>query len=454
MNSSYLIRGAIAAAALHMMSIPPDTAVQRLIRERVETRRNVGIVAGIIDSTGHRHLFQFGSATDNGTVALGPNTVFEIGSVTKTFTASLLADLVRRGEVSLDDPVTRYLPPEVKLVPHGRAITLLDLATQSSGLPRLPANLHPANPDDPYVDYGPSELYQFLSGYTPSRDPGAQYEYSNVGVGLLGLALARHAGKSYEQLLEARILTPLGMADTRITSTAGMQRRLATGHNRDGDAVANWHFNALAGAGAIRSTLNDMLTFLAANLDSAKTPLGAALFATHASRLATTLPNTTIGLAWHILHAHETDIVWHNGETAGFHSFIGFDPARHVGVVILSNSATSIDDLGLHLIDERNDLQPPPAPPVELPQDTTVLQQYAGTYEVAPGVRLSVTRAGGKLYAQMTGQQRFRIFATSDSAYRWTVVDAQLTFRRNGAGAVSGAVLHQGGRDIAMTRVP
>ncbi|RPI49968.1 MAG: DUF3471 domain-containing protein, partial [Acidobacteria bacterium] len=152
--------------------------------------------------------------------------------------------------------------------------------------------------------------------------------------------------------------------------------------------------------------------------------------------------------------ANGTDIIWHNGETAGYHAFIGFDPARHVGVVILSNSATSIDDLGFHLIDARNALRPPPAPPQEVAQDTTMLQRYCGTYEFAPGARMSVTRSVGKLYAQITGQPRYRIFATSDSTYSWTVVPAQLTFHRDAAGSVTGAVLQQGGRDMPMTRVP
>jgi CubicO group peptidase (beta-lactamase class C family) len=440
--------------ALRALIPPGDSTVQRLARERVESNRNVGIVIGIIDSIGRRRLFQFGKATDDASAPLGANTVFEIGSVTKTFTAALLEQMVEHDEVSLDEPASTLLPADVHVAAHGREITLLDLSTQGSGLPSLPANFRPANPEDPYVDYGATQLHAFLSGFAPSRDPGVQYEYSNVGVGLLGYVLSRRANASYEQALTDRVLKPLGMSDTRVTPTTDMARRLATGHNRDGDAVPAWHFDALAGAGALRSTLNDMLTFLAANMDSTRPPLGATLHATHQSRRTTTVPNTTIGLNWHILHAHNTSIVWHNGETAGFHSFIGFDPSRHVGVVVLSNSATSIDDLGFHLIDERNELRPPPEPPAEAPQDTLMLERYAGAYELAPGVRLTVTRTGGKLHAQISGQQRFRIFATSDSTFRWTVVDAQVIFRRDASGAVAGALFRQGGRDIPLRRIP
>lgn len=438
---------------LGSLMLPADSTIERLIRERVDSGRNAGVVVGLIDARGGRHVYAYGSAGD-GAPPLGPRTVFEIGSATKVFTATLLAQMVGRGDVSLDDPVAKFLPPDVTLTPKGRPITLLDLATQSSGLPRMPLNFRPANMDDPYADYGPTHLYRFLASVTPSRAPGEQYEYSNLGVGLLGFVLGRRDGGGYEEALRTRVLDPLHLADTRITRTAEMERRAATGHNRDGDVVPAWHFDVLAGAGAVSSTLDDMLRFLAANMDSAPTLLGAALAETHVSRGPTTTGNLTIGLAWHILHANGTDIVWHNGETAGFHSFIGFDPSRHVGIVILTNSATSIDDLAFHLIDERNALNPPPAPPKEPAVDVALLQGYAGTYEISPGARLTVTRNGSRLYARITGQQRFRIFATSDSTFRWTVVEAQVTFRRDSVGRVTGAVLRQGGRETPFQRVP
>jgi CubicO group peptidase (beta-lactamase class C family) len=281
-----------------------------------------------------------------------------------------------------------------------------------------------------------------------------QYEYSNLGVGLLGFALSRRAGTTYEALIDQKILTPLGMADTRITLTPNMRRRLAAGHNRDGDEVANWNLDALAGAGAIRSTMNDMLKYLAANLDSTSRPLGRALRSAHLTRRPAGTPNMTIGLNWHVLRIDSSEVVWHNGETAGYHSFIGFDPARRVGVVILSNSATSVDDLGFHLVNERSPLRLPPAPPAEVAQDTTLLGRYVGAYSLGPGVVMSVTRTGAKLYVRLTGQQRFRMFATSDSTYRLTAVDAQLEFHRGASGGATEVVLHQGGRDLPAKRIP
>jgi len=415
---------------------------------------NAGLVVGIIDPTGRQHVYAVGRSRGPDSPLVDANTVFEIGSITKTFTASLLADMVRRGEVALDDPVVKFLPPDARLKANGRDITLLDLATQSSGLPGMPANFHPTSPEDPYADYGAPQLYQFLAGYAPPRAPGVQYDYSNLAVGLLGLVLSRRAGTTYEALLDQRLFTPLGMADTRITLTPDMRRRLAGGHNRDGDEVANWNFDALAGAGAIRSTMNDMLKYLAANLDSNSRPLGRVLQSAHLTRRAAGTPNMTIGLNWHVLHLDSSEVVWHNGETAGYHSFIGFDPARRTGVVILSNSATSIDDLGFHLVNDRSPLHLPPAPPAEVAQDTALIDRYVGGYSLAPSVVVAITRTGTKLYVRLTGQQRFRMFPTSDSTYRLTAVDAQFEFHRGQSGHATEVVLHQGGRDMPATRIP
>ena len=181
--------------------------------------------AGIFASTTPDHR-------DSESVALGGNTVFEIGSITKTFSTALLADMVARGEVKLDDPVAKYLPSTVKVPGRGRKqITLYDLATHASELPRLPANLHPADMSNPYADYTVDQMYQSVSAYELERDIGAEYEYSNLGSGLLGHALARRLGKTWEEAVTERILEPLGMTDTRITLTADMRRRLAIGHN-------------------------------------------------------------------------------------------------------------------------------------------------------------------------------------------------------------------------------
>jgi serine-type D-Ala-D-Ala carboxypeptidase/endopeptidase len=261
-----------------------------------------------------------------------------------------------------------------------RSITLQDLATHTSGLPRMPSNFVPKDAANPYADYNQELLRQFLSGYALSRDIGAQYEYSNLGAGILGFALARKAGMDYEALVRDRITGPrlLDMPDTRLVMTDSMKARLATGHNGLLWPVANWDFppatSTFAGAGGLRSTVNDMLKFLAANLGLIKTPLAPAMAAMIANPRPTGRPNTTIGLAWHILTTNDRQIVWHNGGTGGYRSFIGFDPKARVGVVVLGNTLTTtgVDDIGMHLIDPSLPLlvtrtppsqQPPPSPP-------------------------------------------------------------------------------------------
>lgn len=423
--------------------LPSDSAVRALLTARVQTfpdtgKHGEGIVVGLLDATGRRRII---------TLGVDSTAVFEIGSITKTFTASVLADMVARGDVRLDDPVAKYLPDSAH-VPgrNGKQITLVDLATQSSGLPRLPSNLAPRDASNPYADYTVQQLYAFLSGYQLTRDIGATYEYSNLGMGLLGLALARKAGTSYETMVSRHILTPLGMRETAITLTPAMRARLAPGHDADGNVVPNWDLPTLAGAGALRSTTRDMLTFVAANLDTTSA-LGRALRDARMPRREAGSPNMRIGLAWHILARPAGSIVWHNGGTGGYRTFTGFDPVRRVGVVVLSNVNASVDDIGFHLLDETFPLQQPAAQRKEVAVDSLVLARYVGEYELAPTFHITVTREAVNLFVQATGQPRFRIYAETDSTFFFKVVDAQLTFRPDGL------VLHQNGQDAPARKL-
>lgn len=423
---------------------PSDSAVRAMLAPRIAAlpdsgRHGEGMVIGLLDGGGRR------------IVALGvaDSSVFEIGSITKVFTASVLADMAARGEVRLDDPVAKYLPRSARVPSrNGRQITLLDLATQSSGLPRMPANLTPRDSSNPYADYTVQQMYTFLSGYELPRDVGSKYEYSNLGLGLLGHALALKAGRSYEQLVTRRILAPLHMSQTAITLTPALRARLAPGHDGEGKVVPNWDLPTLAGAGALRSTASDLLTFLVANLDSAVTPLSRVLRQTHGERQATGDSNLKIGLAWHILMRPAGKIVWHNGGTGGYRSFIGFDPARRIGVVVLCNNGTeNVDDVGLHLLDESVSLRAPPKKHTEVAVDSLVLARYVGEYELTPAFHIVVTREAAQLFVQATGQPRFAIFAESDSTFFLKVVDAEITFRADGL------VLHQNGQHVPARKV-
>lgn len=434
----------------------PDSEIRKILVERIDTdRQSLGIVVGVIEPTGRR-VVAYGNLAKDDKRPLDGDTIFEIGSVTKVFTSLLLADMVQRGEVALTDPVAKYLPKEVKVPERGgRQITLQDLATHTSGLPRLPSNLAPKDPANPYADYSAEQMYQFLSSYQLTRDIGSQYEYSNLGGGLLGHALARRAGMSYEELVESRICRPLEMKSTAITLSPDMKARLALGHNQSLEQVANWDLPTLAGAGAIRSTANDMLNFLAANLGYTKSPLAPAMAAMLAVRRPTGMPETEIALGWHITTHDGREIIWHNGGTGGYRSFIGFDPKTHVGIVALSNTSTAagVDDIGQHLLDAGVPLYAPPKQHTEVAVDPKLFDGYVGRYELAPDFILTVTREGNRLFTQATGQPKLEVFREGERDYFLKVVDAQITFETDPQGKATGLVLHQNGRNIPAKRI-
>src|ERR1017187_3791864 len=317
-RSFYLL---IFAAAL-LGQVPSDSVIRAILADRIDTlHQNVGIV---------------------------------VGSPTKVFTSTILADMVQRGEVSLDDPVAKYLPAGVKMPQRGgKQITLIDLATHTSGLPRMPSNFAPKDIENPYADYTVANLFQFLSTYELKRDIGSQFEYSNMGVGLLGQALARRAGMGYEALVRARVTGPLKMENTRIALSPEMKSRLAQGHNEARQPTANWDLPTFAGAGALRSDERDMLTFIAAHLGYVESPLGPAMAAMTKVRRPAGNPQTEVALAWIVAKKEGREIYWQNGGTGGYRSFIGFDPKSRVGVVLLSNMSTrtGMDDIGMHLLD-------------------------------------------------------------------------------------------------------
>lgn len=326
---------------------PADSTIRRMLAERVAKGMTPGIVVGIMEPAGSR-VVAYGSSGVEG-LPLDARTIFEIGSVTKTFTAALLADMVARGEVRLDEPVADLLPESVK-VPSwpNRPITLLDLATHASSLPRDPSNLHPKDEEDPLAGYTAADLYTFLASYTLPHAPGTEVAYSNVGMGLLGHALALRAGKSYAELLRERILLPLGMNDTRIVPSAAEEKRL--GHDEDGKPVRHWHVGVLAPAGALHSDVADLFHYLGANIGTSGGALIPVLAMTHAPRVPVN-DTTSAGLAWVIDRADPAHpFWWHNGTTGGFQSFVAFDPAAKLGIVVLSNGRSSIDDIGMRLL--------------------------------------------------------------------------------------------------------
>jgi len=448
----------LAAPLAAQQAAPPfsdDAAVRAIIKDRVDTKRSTGIVVGLLESDGRTRVVAYNERA-HGEPDFDQDTVFEIGSITKVFTTSILADMIARGDVKLDDPVAKYLPATVKVPSrNGREITLEDLATQTSGLPRMPTNLAPKDSSNPYADYTAEQMFAFLSGYTLTRDIGAQYEYSNLGVGLLGQALCRRAGQSYEALVTERILKPLGMTMSGVALTPEMKAHLAVGHGATGDPVANWDLPAMAGAGALRSTVTDLFRFLSAQLHPERSTIAKNMALTHTARRDTG-PGGKIGLAWQIRLLPNRQILWHNGGTGGYRTWVGFDPAAGRAAIVLTNSATGADDIGFHLLDSTLPLAPPPAPVTarkEIALAAGKIAPYVGEYELAPGFSIVFTQDGDQLLGQATGQGRLRYWPESETDFFLKEVDAQIRFVRDAAGTVTGLVLMQGGQQVPAKKI-
>lgn len=435
---------AVLSAARAGAVLLPDR-VYKAAQERVEAGEYPVLVVGYVDGD-KSEVDAFGKLVDG--KAPDANTVFEIGSITKTFTATLLALDAQSGDLKLDEPVAALLPGFKIPTRDGKQISLLDLAEQHSGLPRMPSNFDPADPKNPYADYDAAKMKAFLAGYELPRDPGAKYEYSNLGFGLLGYALAQHAHTTYSTLLEKEILRPLGMTMSATNFTPAMRAHLAPGHGEDGKPTDNWDLDALAGAGAIRSTASDMLRYLKINMRPDKTPLGAASkFAQQP--LKTAMEGEQIGLAWMTRHAKPADVVWHNGGTGGYRSFLGFTGDGRRGVIVLTNIAASVDELGFAALLDDAALGDAHR---RIAMTPTALDNYVGDYRLAEHFLLNVSRKDGQLYAQATGQGAFPIFPNARDEFFAQIAGISISFKRGANGKVESLVLHQNG-DHAAPRV-
>ncbi len=422
--------------------LPDPNEVKALLVQLVDVdKRAPGIVVGMIaDDPQERWVVGYGrlSATDE-RVPDG-DTVYEIGSITKLFTGILLAQAVLNGEVKLDDPISMY-PPEGVTAPEyeGKSITLLDLATHTSGLPRDVYDLHTLE-----------QMYAFLSGYRLTQEPGSSYGYSNYGMGLLGNLLVQRADQAdYEALLLERICRPLGMDSTRVQLTAEMQSRLAAPHTASLAPIHLWDYPIMAGAGMIRSTANDLLTFLAANMGLTETELQPILQLANTPQRPT-VGKDTIGLGWQV--AANTGFHYHGGRTNGSYSYLAWDPERKFGVVLLANAAVDIDYVVRLLIGRM---------PFTLVQvDPQVLASYAGRYQLPDGNIGTVRVDGTRIFIQSPDEPEYELFASSESHFYLPVSDAELlaplelTFYRNDRGEVDRAVGVLGSVTYEAKKVP
>jgi serine-type D-Ala-D-Ala carboxypeptidase/endopeptidase len=409
-----------------------------LCRERVDLEETPGIAVAWLED-GKVNYYNYGFSNIAAKQPVSSKTLFEIGSITKTFTCSVLSLLVVRKELALDDAAQKYLSTIKLPEKNGKQITLLNLATAHSGLSRMPTNFSPADPMNPYVDYTEKQLSELLSSYKLSWEPGYQYEYSNLGMGTLGFLLTQYKKTTYSNLVRENLFRPLGMKQTFISGER-KSKDLATGY-ADKAPMPAWTWadqSVLTGAGGIVSNTEDMMKYLVAQLENSNTPLNNAFKEAHKER--TTAGTMQIGLGWHI---KDHKYIWHNGGTGGFRSFAGFDPEKKRAIVILTNSTAGADDLGFHWLNDASPLKPIIK---TITLEPTVLKEYEGVYEIVPQFKITVTVEGTALMAQATNQPKFQIYAEAIDKFFFKVVPAKITFERNSENKIEKLTLHQNGQ--------
>ena len=346
---------------------PPDTnanssvtykeisaQVKSFIFDQIVNKSNAAIVIGFVDPDGTK-IFSFGNMSTAHNIPVNQNTFFNIGSITKTFTTLLLADMVKQGIVNLNDPVEKFLPPSVKVPQfNGKKITLEDLADHTSGLPEWPSNVW-LNNTVGYINpnYNVTQLYQALSDTKLTREPGAQVQYSSFGIGLLGHILSLESdGISYEELVKDRILDVLGMNDTKIAlSQNETNNRFSVGHLGGKEIITPRIPTILADSGAFRSTAPDMLKYVSANLGLIHTKLDDAMQLGHLIRHSSIIANPMNyseyrGLGWRVLTNFGTETITHTGAINGWNAFAGFIPTKQVGVIAMCSCDSTDADMG------------------------------------------------------------------------------------------------------------
>ncbi|GEM_PF-164316 len=452
-----LLAGTLAAitAPASSTELPADTTA--FIQEAIDNGDLTGVVVVLVE--GDAVVTRgFGLASTETGKAPDADSVFQIGSITKTFTGALLADAVLSGKMTLSDPVQAYLPAGVTIAQVGeRPMTIEDLATHRSGLPRLEPDFAPADPADPYADIDEAKLWRTVSNVQPARAPGAAFEYSNLGYGLLGALIARAQGKSYADLVAEKIFTPLGMAHSSARLPDALRAQAAQGYGSDGAPVPFWTFDAVPGLGAINSTAKDMTAYLRASMAAAagraeETPLGHALTLALTPRADVAAPGgPRIGFAW--VSPPDGRLAMHDGGTYGFSSQIAFRTDGSRGVLVLANRLQTemVSGIGNHLLDPAAPL-PRIVKTVTLPPDT--LAHYAGTYSMGPALTATVSREGeAGLSIQIAGQPAAPVFASAPDRFFYRGLPVTVDFDRDGQGQVVRLVFHQMGQRYRVPRL-
>ena len=333
---------------------PTDDQVLTILQQRIDKNAARGIAVVLLDLDGSVRFLSKGQSGNPARPQIDADTLFEIGSITKVFTSTVLAQRAAQGDLGLDTRLDEVMGAKPAWANPGvGAVTLRQLATHTSGLPRLPLDANflggmVRSLHNPYANYSEADMWTYVRQLPLEVKLDRPVAYSNLGVGLLGQALASLDKMSYSDMVTARILAPLGMTATGIGLSTDRVPFMAQGHNASLLPVPLWDLPSMPGAGALRSSTRDMARFLQAHMQG--TLAGAS--ATHSAQVR--IDDTqSVALGWFIAQRHGEEIHWHNGGTGGFRTFAGFNLKSGKGVVVLSNVSQGVDDIGLHLLSQK-----------------------------------------------------------------------------------------------------
>jgi len=327
---------------------PLDSTVDKVISAYIQTKGNVGVSAGVFYD-GRNYFYNYGERKKGSKELPNQHTLYDIGSITKTFTSTLLAIAVDKKKVTLETSITKFLPDSVAENPDLKKITFKDLANHTSGLPRVPSNLENTitDADQPYGNYTTKEMFSFLKHFKQTRQPGSAYEYSNLAVGLLGALLENIYHQPYPELLRQYITAPLQMNETMCAVDTAKFKNTAEGYGELFEPVPFIKISALQSAGAIKSSAFDLITYTKAQLSVPNPTLSVAIKLTH--QVTYNNGSNILGLVWNYL-PNDQNVLLHGGATVGYRSVVCIDLNKQIAVVVLTNNASNGDAIGINLI--------------------------------------------------------------------------------------------------------
>ena len=441
------------AAPLLAEDFKYEKKIEKLVQPYLKHNKINAVSVGVI-SNGQIWKKNYGTLDGKGTAAPNSQTLYEIGSISKVFTSLLLADAVVSGRLKLDDPISTIMKELAEKNPRlGNQITFMQLSHHTSGLPVMPTNIKPADSTNPFAGYNRRMLTNYLLDAKLKRKPGEGYEYSNLGVGLLGDLLSRQAGVSYETLLKQKLTAPLKMTDTAVTLSPQQLAHFAPAHNAALLVDKSWDFDSLAGCGAIRSNVDDMLLFAKASLNPPEGKLGKTIELAWKQHKPASGKNLAMGLGWMI--ARDRTTRWHNGQTGGYQCMILINRPLKSATVLLCNTAGS----GANALAEQifqtivgMNVQPRSFEE-ELQIDPRLAKRLEGKYQLVPTVVMTIKVKNGRMMAQLSGQQFLAVIPKSETEWKYQAVDATLKFELPKTGDSPKVTLHQAGRVIPFKRV-